>query len=123
MVFYLDGELTQTNAFSKTSDAVFNSETGITIGNSMDAGTNDEPFTGSIDEFKLYDSALTAGEVANLYATGTTSGKSAVTAVRSVRTAVGRDGVYDMAGRKVADEIGGLGRGVYVKDGKKVIVK
>ncbi len=110
MEFYLDGSLVLSNAFVKFFDYPMGKQTGITIGNSMDAGKNDEPFTGVIDEFKLFASALSLGEIRNLYKSGTTSGNTSTSAIlTSVASAdVVSLEYFTLGGQKVISPTNGL---------------
>ena len=50
--------------------------------------------------------------------------KSWTTAINSVETKKSCDGkVYNLQGQKVGDTLEGLPKGVYIKDGKKQVVK
>ena len=75
---------------------------------------SDELFAGNLDDFRIYNYALTANDVKSLY-----NGQEPV-AIRNIEKTVTTSNVYfDMSGRKVTSP----SNGAYIKNGKKVIIK
>jgi len=67
--FYVDGQLAGTAAIPTASGITNTSTTPITIGNrsSTDSVTNNEPWTGSINDVAIFNYALTSNQVAYLF--------------------------------------------------------
>ncbi len=63
---YVDGYRTVMTAFSKMYNYSFGGKTGFAVGNSVTAGTNDEAFTGDIDEVQVFHGCATEDRVNDL---------------------------------------------------------
>jgi hypothetical protein len=84
MQIYVDGQLAaQTNTTIKPFQNLVNG--GVSLGN-LSLGQNSQPFNGLIDELSVYNRALNAGEVAELYHSGASGKCFAPTAPTGVLT-------------------------------------
>lgn len=118
--FYIDGE----EKAASTSFTIKPSDIGSFlnyIGRSQFSG--DPLFKGYIDDFRIYNYALTAEAVKGIMEDVGEESKDLDTAIESVKDnqslAVPSNDYYDMSGRKVSKP----SKGLYINEGKKVMVK
>ena len=74
---------------------------------------NDDLFSGNFDDFRVYNYALSAEDITTLYNGGE------VTSIGKVEKSQTANAYYDLYGRRVSSPT----KGVYIKNGKKFIVK
>ena len=117
-ILYIDGEaVAQSDEFTITAADIAPSL--CYIGRSMFLA--DPLFSGRIDDFRIYNYALTADEIASVMEDTGEVAEELVTGIEEVPATSDSKttGIYDLSGRRVTT----MTKGFYVKDGQKMFVK
>lgn len=78
----------------------------------------------SFDDLRLYDRVLSADDIASLYAAENNgSNLTGIDEVKTAKRMADTDAIYNLSGQKVGTTTEGLPRGIYIRGGKKFIVK
>lgn len=78
----------------------------------------------SFDDLRVYDRVLSADDVAALYVTEINgSNLTGIAAVTAPRPAVNASAVYNLQGQQVGMSLDGLPRGIYIRGGRKFVVR
>ena len=117
-ILYIDGEaVAQSDEFTITAADIAPSL--CYIGRSMFLA--DPLFSGRLDDFRIYNYALTADEIASVMEDTGEVAEELVTGIEEVPATSDSKttGIYDLSGRRVTT----MTKGFYVKDGQKMFVK